>query len=307
VFVAEEEKQEKPRDEKGKYTKPATEEANPKEAPQETAEEPAPEEQAEIQPEPRRFKLKYKGEELEKDETEVLTLAQQGFDYTQKSQALARERDEIPTKIKAEVEARTNAYMQRLEAHKQAISRLSGVKTMAEIEQLARTDPAGAQQEFLRSITVNQTLAEIEAEQAKVYTQRQTEAQETVRKTAAESVEKLKERVQGWNQDLYGKILKSAVDQYGFTQQEANTITDHRAIEVLNDARQWREYVAAKPKTVGNKVAAVPKVSKPGTVSDKPSNPAAERFSKSMASLNQTGNRNDAVDAVRMLIEAGKL
>lgn len=303
-------KPQSPRDEKGKFAKPEAknEEAKPEtEANEEKAEEAKPEEeQAEIQPEPRRFKLKYKGEELDKDESEVITLAQQGFDYTQKSQALAKERDELPAKIKAEVDSKTNAYLQQLEVQKTALSKIAGVKTMAEIEQLSRTDPATAQQEFLRSIAVNQAIAQIEAEQTKIYTQRQTEAQQAQMKQAQESVEKLQDKIPSWNQELYGKILKTAVSDYGFTQQEANTITDHRAIEVLNDARQWREYLAAKPKTVEKRVANVPKVQKPGTAQER-SNPVAERFNKSMDALNKTGKKESAVDAVRMLIEAGRL
>jgi hypothetical protein len=74
---------------------------------------------------------------------------------------------------------------------------------------------------------------------------------------------------------------------------------------VLNDALKWREYQSAKPKTVEKRVAQVPKVQKPGTVEK--TNPDADRFGKSMARLEKTGKRDDAVDAVRMLIEAGKL
>lgn len=308
-FIQEEEKKiETPRDEKGKYTKPEvkTEEAKPEtEATEEKAEETeSEEEQIEIQPEPRRFKLKYKGEEMEKDETEVISLAQQGFDYTQKSQALAKEREEIQGRLKSEVEAKQNAYLQQLEVHKTALSKIAGVKTMAEIEQLARTDPATAQQEFLRAISINQTVAQIEAEQAKIHNQRQTEAQESVQKQAREAVERLQERIPGWNQDLYGKILKGAVDGYGFKQQEVNNITDHRAIEVLNDALKWREYQSAKPKTVDKRVAAVPKVTKPGT-SEKSA--PIDKVKAGMDRLSKSGSRDDAVSVVEEMIRLGKI
>src|SRR6185369_6330962 len=130
------------RDEKGKFTKTEakTEDAKPEtETSEEKAEEAKPEEeQPEIQPEPRRFKLKYKGEEMEKDEPEVIELAQKGYDYTQKSQALAKEREELGLKVKADQEAARRTLEQQLEVHRQAVVKLSGVKTMAEIEQLSK-------------------------------------------------------------------------------------------------------------------------------------------------------------------------
>jgi hypothetical protein len=301
-------KPEAPRNEKGQFKSEAkTEEAKPEtEAPEVKAEEPKPEEeQPEITPEPRKFKLRYKGEEREVDEPEAIELAQKGFDYTQKSQALAKEREELGAKVKAEQETQRTAYEQRLELHKQAVLALSGVKSMAQIEELAKTDPAGAQQEFLRAIAVNQRVQAIEAEQQNIANQKKAEAQESFTKQARETVEKLQERIPGWNNDLYGKILKGAVDQYGFDAKDVNAINDHRAIKVLNDALKWREYQSAKPKTVEKRVAQVPKVQKPGTVEK--TNPDADRFGKSMARLEKTGKRDDAVDAVRMLIEAGKL
>lgn len=175
---------------------------------------------------------------------------------------------------------------------------------MAEIEQLARTDPAGAQQEFLRAISINQTVAQIEAEQAKIHNQRQAEAQESVQKQAREAVERLQERIPGWNQDLYGKILKGAVDSYGFKQQEVNNITDHRAIEVLNDALKYREYLSAKPKTVDKRVAAVPKVTKPGA-SEKSA--PIDKVKAGMDRLSKSGSRDDAISVVEEMIRLGKI
>jgi hypothetical protein len=75
-------KPEAPRNEKGQFKSEAkTEEAKPEtEAPEVKAEESKPEEeQPEITPEPRKFKLRYKGEEREVDEPEAIELAQKGL------------------------------------------------------------------------------------------------------------------------------------------------------------------------------------------------------------------------------------
>lgn len=299
---------EKPRDESGKFTKAEkTDEAKPevKEATEEKAEEAAPEEEhAEIQPEPRRFKLRYKGEEKEVDEEETIRLAQQGYDYTQKTQALAKEREEAQAKVKAETEQASKRYEQQLEIHRKALTQISGIKTMAEIEQLSRSDPATAQQEFLRALSVNQAIAAIEGEQAKISQQRETQARESFHKQAREAVEKLQERIPGWNETLYGKILKGAVDNYGFQKPEVDAITDHRAIEVLNDALKWREYQSAKPKTVEKRVAAVPKVQKPGSAEK--SGPS-DKVKEGMDRLTKSGSRDDAVSVVEEMIRLGKI
>ena len=302
------EKTETPRDDKGRFTKPedsqteseAKTEETQEEAKEETVEAPKEESQT------RKLRLKYKGEEKEVDEPEAIELAQKGYDYTQKSQQLAKEREELQARVKTEQEAARKAYESQLETYRQATLRLADPEVLnTDLSKLALEDPAKAQHLFFKRQQIAETLQAIQAEQQKLTQQRETEARETYQKTAREAVEKLQERIPNWNNDLYGKILKGAVDQYGFQQTEVNAITDHRAIEVLNDALKWREYQSAKPKTVEKRVAAVPKVQKPGSA-EKP-NPDAERFKGSMARLYKSGNRSDAVDAVRQLIEAGKL
>ncbi len=306
------EKEENPqpaRNDKGQFSKaePKETEAKPEEEAKATEEEaPKPEEEAEIQPEPRRFKLKYKGEDREAEEPEVIELAQKGYDYTQKMQDLAKQREEIPSKVKAEVEARTKAYETQLETYKQAVLRMADPDVLnADLNKLSLEDPARALQLMVRRQQLGQTLQGIATEQARIAQQRETEAAEARKKEAAQALETIHREVPGWGNELYGKLLKTAVEM-GYTQDEANAITDPRQIKLLNEARQWRDYVAAKPKTVEKRVASVPKVQKPGTAQEKPT-PQAERFGQSMARLNKTGDRNAAVDALTTLIESGRL
>jgi hypothetical protein len=307
------EAEETPRDDRGKFVSktPATEEeatAKPeKEAEAEDEEAPVQEQtQEEAKAEARRLKLKYKGEEKEVDEAEAIELAQKGFDYTQKSQALAKEREELSAKAKAAEEAARSRYEQQLEIQKQTVLKLVDQEALnADLNKLALEDPARAQQLFFKKIQIQQTLAQIEAAQQQVYQQRQAEMQEAMSKQAKEAVERLQERIPGWNNDLYGKILKGASESYGFQSNEVNAITDHRAIEVLHDALKWREFQAAKPKTVEKRVAAVPKVQKPGTTEK--ADPKANRIQESMARLNKSGSRQDAQDAILAMMEAGRL
>jgi len=289
---------------RSKQSKQETKEEEPKEEVKAEETEEAVEEEA--PPPPRKLKLKYKGEDIEKDEPEVIALAQQGFDYTQKSQALSKERDEMQSKYKTERETASKQYEAQLEVHKKALSSIAGVKTMAEIEALSRTDPVGAQQEFLRAVAVNQAISAIDGEQVKIREERQTEMKAAMRKQAEEAVERLESKIPGWNNDLYGKVLKGAMKEYEFRQQEVNAITDSRAIEVLHDALKWREFQTAKPKTTEKKVAAVvPKVIKPGTAEK--SDPKVSRIQERKARLDKSGSRDDAVSYFEELLEQKKV
>jgi hypothetical protein len=291
-----------PRDETGKFAPKQKAEEAPEAAAEEPAEE-APEEEA--PPPPRKLKIKYKGEDREVDEPEAVELAQKGYDYTQKMQQLSKERDESAASVKAERAAAAKQYEEYLETHKKAITQIAGVKTFPEIEALSKSDPVAAQQEFLRAVAVNQTISEIEAQQTKLRNERQSEMQSAQRKQAQEAVEILQSDIPGWSNDLYGKVLKNSVKDYGFKEQEVNSITDHRAIKVLHDAMKWREFQAAKPKTVDKKVASVPKVQKPGTT-EKP-DPKAQDLKVSFDQLTKTGSRLDAEAHVLALLKAGRL
>lgn len=302
-----------PRDDKGKFTKAEakTEAATPTEATEEPAKpevEAAPpaDEQVEIQPEPRRFKLKYKGEELEKEESEVVSLAQQGFDYTQKSQALAKEREELGQKIKTETEAAQKRYEQQLELHRQAVLKLADPEAMsANLDKLSQEDPARALQLMIKRNQIHQTLGAIAQEQQRIAQQREAETLTAKQRQVQEALEVIQREIPDWGAEKYGKILKTATSN-GFTQEEANAITDPKVVKLLDKVRQYDEIVAAKPKTVDKRVAQVPKVTKPGTAQEKP-NPNAERFQKSMDRLSKTGNKDDAVDMVRQMLESGRL
>ena len=299
------------RDEKGKFTKTETEEATPEaEASDETAaadEQPETQEiTEEAQPEPRKLKLKYKGEDREVDEAEAVELAQKGYDYQQKTATLAREREEVAAKVRTEQEAVRKQYETQLQVYQQLALKMADQEALtADLAKVAMEDPARALQLSLKRQQISETVGAIQAEQQKLMQQRAAEVQESTQKQAREAVDKLKERIPGWSNDLYGKILNSSVDAYGYSAQELNSIVDHRAIEVLNDARQWREYKAAKPTVVDKRVATVPKVQKPGTA-EKPDAKAAKAKSLDEA-LKRTGSRTDAQALVLQMLQDNRL
>src|SRR5687767_15131977 len=137
-------------------------------------------------------------------------------DYHRSIQKVKAQEAELSTKAQQAEQKALQEYAQRLEHHKQAVQRLAGVKTMPEIEALSRQDPAAAQQEFLRLISVNQTIQALEGEQRAVAEKHQ----QAMRAAHVQAVEKAKEKleanIKGWGPELYTKVLGGVAKEYGF-------------------------------------------------------------------------------------------
>ena len=267
---------------------PATQEA------QEQKPETEQEEVVEFDEETPFFELEYNGEKQKLSAKQIREgyLAKQ--DYHRNIQKVKAEQAEIQQKVQqAELQA-IQQYTQRLELHQQAVQRLAGVKPMAEIEALAKQDPAAAQQEFLRLINVNQTLQALEAEKQAALGKQQ----QAIQAARAQAIEKAKQTLESdvpnWNVELYGKVLAGVAKDYGFQNSEVEPVVDARLIKVFHDAYQYRQLQKAKPE-ISKKVVAVPKVVKPGSAEK--TNPAKEDAERSYERLKKTGRMEDAVAA----------
>ena len=213
-------------------------------------------------------------------------------DYHRNIQKVKAQEAELSTKAQqAEMKA-LQEYAQRLETHKQAVTRLAGVKTMPEIEALSRQDPAAAQQEFLKLISVNQTMQAIEAEQRGAAEKHQ----QAVRQAHAQIIEKsrqtLESDIPNWNADLYTKVLGGVAKDYGFQNSEVEPVVDARLIKVFHDAYQYRQLQKAKP-DISKRVVAVPKVVKPGSAQSQ--NASSNEVQELEARLKKTGSGDDFV------------
>jgi hypothetical protein len=273
-------------------------ETPPSPAEQAQAEAPAEvpaEEPVEIDEETPFFELEYKTEsgvekkKLSAKELREGWLAKQ--DYHRNIQKVKAQEAEIQARVQqAELQA-IQQYTQRVEQHQQAIQKLAGVKTMEEIEALAKEDPAAAQQELLRSFNVNRTLQSLEMERQAAL-QKQTQAMQMARVKAIEqSRQALESKIPNWGPELYGKVLGNVSNDYGFKKEEVEQVIDARLVEVFHDAYQYRQLQKAKPE-ISKKVVAVPKVMKPGS-GEKP-NPASEASQELANKLKKTGDWRDA-------------
>jgi hypothetical protein len=267
---------------------PPAEEAKAAEKPAEEAKE---EETIEFDEETPFFELEYNGkkEKLSAKQIREGYLAKQ--DYHRNIQKVKAEESQLQERVRAETLKAQQEYVQRLEIHKQAVSKLAGVKSMQDIEQLAKEDPAAAQQEFLRLISVNQTMQQIEAEQRQAAQNLQVQQQAALQAAIQKSRETLEGDIKGFA-EVYPKVLETVSKEYGFEPKDVAQVYDSRLIKVFHDAYQYRQLQQAKPE-VSKRVVSVPKVVKPGS-GEKP-NPAKERAEEAEQRLKKTGRLDDAV------------
>ena len=244
------------------------------------------------------FEIEYNGDKGKETKKLSFKELREGYlaksDYHRNIQKVKAEQAQVSEQIRrAEIKASTE-YVQRLDQYKQAVQKLAGVKDLQEIEQLSRTDPAAAQQEFLRMISVNQTIQTIEAEQRQAQDKLQSEQRAALTKVIENSRQTLESDIPGWNDGTYKTVLTNMVSEYGFQGPEVANVVDARLIKVFHDAYQYRQLQKAKP-GVEKKVVNLPKVLKPGSA-EKP-NSVAEAEAEAMSRLKKTGDWRDAARA----------
>ena len=88
---------------------------------------------------------------------------------------------------------------------------------------------------------------------------------------------------------------------YGFTPQDLEAVSDHRAFLMLHDAMQWRKQQAKAPQ-IKNKIEKVMEPSKPGAKKE-PSDSRAAKYTEASTRLRQTGKLDDAATALTALLE----
>ncbi len=220
--------------------------------------------------EDRILKLKHDGVEIEKPESEVITLAQQGFDYTQKTQKLAEERKYVETMAET-IKEQEKAFQQQVQvqtalmsdvAELKAIDKQLGQYQNLNWQQLSDSDPVEAQKLFFvynqLQVQRGQAIAALNGKKEEL-SKAQTEARA---KQLQLGQQVLAKEIPGWNEELAKNIAVTG-REYGFSNEELSNLTDPRAVKLLHDASQWRKLQASKP-TVDKKVATASPTVKPG-------------------------------------------
>jgi hypothetical protein len=248
-----------------------TEDQEDQEAETEEVEGEETDEDSKEEPEPvTKLKLTRNGEEIEVDLEEAKNLAQQGYDYTQKTQKLADERRQVEMQTQA-LKAQEDALRQSAQTQQAFIKDIAKVTSIDEqIAQyeavdwnaLSDNDPVQAQKLYIQyqQLQNKRTQTLTEMQQKKQYLDQQAEIQSNSRLEKAKA--ELLEAFPNWNADMAREIRESG-KSYGFSDDELSTVVDPRMVKVLHEAAQYRKLQAQKG-AVEKKVTGKPSVVKPG-------------------------------------------
>ena len=200
-------------------------------------------------------------------------------DYTRKTQALAERETQAVTFFTQKHDEITQQYAQKAELVMSATQRMLGLRSSAEMAQLARDDPATWVAESQRQQQINEFLGSLDNEIKSERTQAQKRAEDSQAQTIAQL------RKQSWSElekakidepalrNIYTNVMKT----YGYKPEEMGGINDHRLVLALRDAVAYRELKAKVPE-VTRKVQEAPRLP------NKQASPVQERQRKELDS-----------------------
>ena len=279
----------------------ATEEVESEEATDEPDEEVEEEEQSQDEV-PAILKLKVNGEDVEKPLDEVVALAQQGLDYTQKTQQVAEQRKELEAYAQ-QIQMQEQAFQQQMQLNNVLIEDVAKITALDQQlnqysnvnwQELSDNDFVEAQKHFF---TYNQLQQERSALVSQFEAKKQQIANQQSQLMAdrvAKGKEVLAKEIPGWSQETTQQLV-TVGKEYGFSDAELNSIVDPRHVKVLHDAMQWRKL--QQNSTVKKKVSSAKPVVRPGAKDTK-----AEANSN-VRNLREQLRKTGKSDAAQKLIE----
>lgn len=246
------------------------EEEQPSEETEEVESEEVEGDSQEETPETGTLKLTHNGEEIEVPIEEAKALAQQGYDYTQKTQKLAEERKNVEIQAQA-VKAQEQAIQQYAETQQALIKEIAQVTSIdnelaryqaIDWNSLSEKDPVQTQKLWIQYQQLQNSrtraLSELQQKQGQLEQQRALNAQAKLEKARSE----LLKTFPNWNEQTANE-LRATGRFYGFADAELSGIDDPRMVKVLADANAYRKLQANKG-SVEQKVKGKPAVVKPG-------------------------------------------
>lgn len=268
------------------------------------AEDETESEDSEEQPE-QTVKLKVNGEEIEKPINEVVALAQQGLDYTKKTQEVAEQRKELEAYAQT-IQVQEQSFRQQVQLQNALIgdvAQLTNIDQRLEAfnnvnwQELSDNDFVEAQKLFFTYNQLQQQRGHLAAELEAKSKQITEQQNQLLTQRIAKGKEVLAKEIPNWSRDTSQQIISTG-KEYGFTDDELGMIVDPRHVKVLHDAMQWRKLQSNS--VVKNKVTSAKPVVKPGAKDTK--NESNSQFKQQRDSLRKTGKSEYAQQLIERMI-----
>lgn len=235
------------------------------EATEEETEETAESEETEETEEPETIELNWNGENKVFNKSEVVELAQKGYDYTQKTQQLAEQRKTL--------EQQAQMLQYQAAVNEQLSDQLAVIKSLdKQIAEYKAVDwQALAQQDPMQYLSANQTYQALKESRNEAVNEYQGKAQQMNYAIAQQREQHLAREAQLMAEaipELRGEKaqetrteLRSYLASRGFNDNEIDGIIDHRMVKVAFEAAQYHKLKSAKPE-VTKRIAEAPKIVK---------------------------------------------
>jgi hypothetical protein len=279
-----------------------TDEVETEEEATEESDDEAEEEEQSQDEVPAILKLKVNGEDVEKPLDEVVALAQQGLDYTQKTQQVAEQRKELEAYAQ-QIQMQEQAFQEQMQLNNVLIEDVAKITSLdQQLNQYANVNwQQLSDNDFVEAQKLFFTYNQLQQERSQLVSQFEAKKQQVVQKQTqlmsekiAKGKEILAKEIPNWSPETNQALLSTGKD-YGFSDAELNSIVDPRHVKVLHDAMQWRKL--QQNSTVKKKVSSAKPVVKPGSKDTKAE--ASSNHRNLREQLRKTGKS----DAAQKLIE----
>jgi len=289
-----EEEESQPIEEDESFEEESEEEEEVEEA-EEESEETEGEEEEEL------YAVTVNGEEVAVSLDELLSGYSRQSDYTRKTQEIANDRKDIES-----LQERYNSEMTTIQQERQHyMEALQGIITNSaegltkysdvDWENLKETDPIEfvTKREELRQS--QEKVQALQREQYNTQQRHQQEAQKMRAQIVQEEYGKLVEKLPEWGDEDKQKEIASSVRSYastqGFTEEELNSLVDHRSLLVLMKAEKYDQLQKSNVKS--KKLKNKPKVIRAGSGTSNKKSDKSKRTAQ-MKRLRGTGHIDDA-------------
>lgn len=256
-----------------------------------------PQEESEAEPEEQEaeqtFSVTVSGEEKELTLSELKSLAQQGADYTKKTQQVAEQRKALEAESVAIDQARQlrDAYAERLQAMEQL---LSAPEQNEDLEYLKESDPIGYAVKVAELSQQKEQRLAIQAERQRIAEQQQAEYQAQLQGYVAQESQKLAQVLPEYVDPVKGEALRSEMRSFaknlGFSDEELKQVRDSRQVLALHKAMLYDKLQKARP-DVNKRVSEASKTIKSG---NGVKSTTSDQVKRQHQQLQQSGKVRDA-------------
>lgn len=245
-------------------------------------------------PPDRKIKVKTKDDdgtesEIEVSEAELASSYLRQQDYTRKTQALSQRENQAVEFLKGKHDEVRAEYLEKAEFTRAAVVQMAGLKSEAEMAQLAQSDPAGWVAEQQRQLSIRNFLGQLDGQMKNERTLAQQQARQQHEQSLSQQFQ------QTWSELAKEKIDKPALAKiygdvnktYGFSNEELGNVYDHRLVKMMRDATAYQALKSKVPEVTRKTQAAPPMPNRQTpTAQTRKTQALNERFKGGRARLN---------------------